>query len=162
MNFDPEAFTFKNDFYRAGVEFEANADFDVQIGGKVPASRLPIDPVKLEFQLRRVRLISILFGELKALLAAADLGAGSEVATCEGRRRIWEQIHHLTPEQQQYFDALVDEHDSQPEEKPYRDQLRPMFCALLTSEDWQAIADAATGAMRDRLLQQVTEYSNVA
>jgi len=37
-----------------------------------------------------------------------------------------------------------------------------MFCALLTSEDWQAIADAATGTIRDRLLQQVTEHSNVA
>lgn len=162
MNFDPQAFTFKNDFYRKGVEFEASADFDVQIGGKLPSSPSSIDPVKLEFQLRRVRLISILFGELKALLSAADLGAGSEAAICEGQRRIWERIHHLTPEQQQYFDGLVDEHDNQAEEKTYRIQLRSMFCTLLTSEDWQAIADAATETMRDRLLQQVTEGSNVA
>lgn len=162
MTFDPDAFTFKNDWYRAGVEFEANADFDVQIGGKVPSSPSSIDPVKLKFQLRRVRLISILYGELKSLLSTADLGAGSEAATCEGRRRVWERIHHLTPEQQQYFDALVDEHDSQPEEKPYRAQLRPMFCALLTSEDWQAIADAALGAIHDHFFQQIAVRSDVA
>jgi len=162
MTIDPNAFTFDDDWYREGVEFEAKANFDIQIGGKAPLSHPSFDPARLAFRFWQVRLISILYGELRSLLEEVDVGAGYEAATCEGQRRTWERIQSLTPEQQQYFDALVDEHDSQSEEKPYRAQLRPMFCTLLTPEDWQAIADAITGAMRDRLLQQVTEHSNVA
>jgi len=37
-----------------------------------------------------------------------------------------------------------------------------MFYALLTPDNWQAIADAATEAMRDRLLQQIAVRSDVA
>jgi len=162
MNFDPQAFTFKNDFYREGVEFEANADFDVQIGGTVPSSPPSMDPEKLEVQLRRVRLISILYGELRSLLSETDLGAGANAALCEGRRLVWERIQHLTPQQQQYFDALVDEQDSQPQQKPYRAQLRSMFCSLLTPNDWQAIANAAAREIHERLLQQATIQSDVA
>lgn len=162
MSIDPNAFTFDDDWYREGVEFEAKANFDIQIGGKAPPSHPSFDPERLAFRFWQVRLISILYGELRSFLEDVDVGAGYEAATCEGQRRIWERIQNPTPEQQQYFDALVDEHENQPEHKPYRAQLRPVFCALLTPEDWQAIADTATGTIRDRLLQQVTERSNVA
>jgi len=162
MTFDWETFTYDDAWLQEAVEIEAKANFDIQIGGKVLPSPPSFDPAKLAIRFRQVRLVSILYGELKLLLEASNLGAGYEAATCEGQRRIWERIQNPTPEQQQYFDALVDEQDSQPEEKPYHAQLRPMFCALLTSEDWQAIADATTGAVCDRLLQQVTKRSNVA
>lgn len=162
MTFDWKTFTADNAWLQAAVEIEAKANFDIQIGGKVPPSPPSFDPAKLAGRFRQVQLVSILYRELESLLEASNLGAGHEAAICAGQRQIWERLQCLTPEQQQYFDALADEHDSQTEHKSYHTELRPIFRAILTPEDWQMITDAATEAIRDRLLQQITERNNVA
>jgi len=71
------------DWLRAAVQAEEEYGGDIQIGGKPPVKK-PIDPIKLKEQLDRVRIYSLLFGELKRLLAEVDFGSGTEAAYTTG------------------------------------------------------------------------------
>jgi uncharacterized damage-inducible protein DinB len=79
-----------------------------------------------------------------------NLGAGTEAAITEGRRRIRQRLSHLTDQQQAYFDALVDEDQLQPLEKPLRAQLKSVIHSLLSASDWDVIGQAATDAIQNQ------------
>jgi hypothetical protein len=115
------------------------------IGAGFPAysyDSQPVDPEKLRLAMKKVRLKSILFTELKVLIGSADLGAEmEEAAILEGRRRIRQQLSHLTVEQQSFFDALVEE-DS-----------KAKLYSLLSPNDWSAILEAATNALQNQWVE---------
>lgn len=152
MSFDWENFTYDAPWLREAVQLEAEASCDIQIGSKAAnASIRAIEPSHLQTQLIQVKLQSLLFGELRALLVEADLGAGMEAAFTEGRRRIRARLQQLTPEQHQYFKALIAEDSSSTEARSLRQEL----CSLLDQADWQQIAQTATEIIQAHLFEQV-------
>lgn len=83
-----------------------------EIGAGFPAYSQhpqPVTPAQAKAVIRRVRLQSMVLSELAELIQSVNLGAGTEAAITEGRRRIRQHLAHLTDQQQAYFDALVDE-----------------------------------------------------
>lgn len=155
MPFDWETFTYDRDWLQTAVQLEEASEQDLQIGVQ-PSRPLAIEPTQLQTQLKRVKLLSILFGELRHLLEQADLGAGTEAALVQGRRFIQARLSQLSLEQQEFFEALLAEAEANSVEKPLRSQLHQRLCSLLTESDWQEIAQAATSSIQAHLLQQIT------
>lgn len=108
----------------------------------------PVDPERLKSAMRQVRLQSILFSELEVFMEKANLGAGTEAAIAEARRRIRQQLTQLTDEQQWFFDALVAEDQLPPSERSLRPQLQSKLHSLLTPADWDAIGKVASEAIQ--------------
>jgi hypothetical protein len=155
MPFDWETFTYDRDWLQTAVQLEEASEQDLQIG--VQTSRpIAIEPTQLQTQLKRVKLLSILFGELRHLLERADLGSGTEAALVQGRQFIQARLSQLSLEQQEFFEALLAEAEANSAEKPLRSQLHQMLCSLLTESDWQEIAQAAMSSLQAHLLEQIT------
>lgn len=155
MPFDWETFNYDQNWLQEAIQLEAASEQDVQIGGVCTSRPLSIDSTQLQDQLKRVKLLSILFSELRDLLERANLGSGTEAALTQGRQSIQVRIAQLSPEQQEYLEALLAEEEANPAEKPLRSQLNLMLCSLLTESDWQGIAQAAMNSIQTRLLEQV-------
>jgi len=138
---------------RAAAQAETECGFDIQIGGRMPERR-PIDPIKLKEQLDRVRLYSLLFGELKRLLAEVDFGSGTEAAYTQGRRLIIERMQSLSLEQETALNqVLADSATVLPTQ--IQAQLRQQLYLLLNEADWQQITATASAAVESKLLKQV-------
>lgn len=142
------------DFMREMVQ--AEDECMGMIGAGFPAYSYdspPVDPEKLQLAMKKVRLKSILFTELRVLISSADLGAGTEAAITEGRRLIRKQLGQLTAEQQSFFDALVEEDALKLEEQPLRAQVKAKLYSLLPPADWNAILEAATNALQTQWVE---------
>src|SRR6476469_2977943 len=126
MSFDWKTFNYDQDWLREAIQLEAEFEQDVQIG--VHTSRpFSIELTQLQDQLKRVKLLSILFRELRHLFERANLGSGTESALDLGRQLIQARLSQLNSEQQEYFEALLAEEEANPAEKPLRSQLKPML-----------------------------------
>ncbi|MEP0914765.1 hypothetical protein NDI45_28085 [Leptolyngbya sp. GB1-A1] len=121
----------------------------------------PVTPAQSSSVLRTVRLQSIVLTTFTELIQTVNLGGGTEAAIAEGRRRIRQHLAALTDEQQAYFDALVDEDQQQPNDKPVRAQLKSVIYSLLSDVDWQAIGQAATEAIQTQWIE-FTQASKTA
>jgi hypothetical protein len=143
------------DFLREMVQ--AEDECMGMIGAGFPAysyDSQPVDPEKLRLAMKKVRLKSILFTELKVLIGSAVLGAEvEEAAILEGRRRIRQQLSQLTVEQQSFFDALVEEDSLKLEDQPLRSQVKAKLYSLLSPNDWSAILEAATNALQNQWVE---------
>lgn len=155
MPFDWDTFTYDEAWLRQAVQAEAALECDLQVGGK-PATALSVAWPQLQPQLDQVKILSLLFSELRALLREANLGAGAEAALIKGRLLIQRQLSHLSSEQQAYFDALILEETSASEDRPLRSQLTSVLCQMLSPADWQEIAQAAMTSIQAQILQQVS------
>ncbi|NJR52984.1 MAG: hypothetical protein HC780_28930 [Leptolyngbyaceae cyanobacterium CSU_1_3] len=123
----------------------------VEIGAGFPVysrNPKPVTPAQAKAAMRKVRLQSMVLSTLAELIQSVNLGAGTEAAITEGRRRIRQHLTDLTDEQQAYFDALVDEDQLQSSDKPLRAQLKSVVHSLLSASDWNAIGQAATDAIQ--------------
>lgn len=115
----------------------------------------PVMPTQAAAAMRKVRLQSMVLSDLAELIQSVNLGVGTEAAIAEGRRRIRQRLAHLTDTEQAYFNALVDEDQLQPSDKPLRAQLKSVIHSLLSTSDWSAIGQAAT----DIIQNQWTEFT---
>ncbi len=101
----------------------------------------------------KVRLLSILFAELKIMMNQANLGSGTEAAIVEARQRIHQKLDHLSEEQKKFFDTLVTEELSASASTPIRAQLRAKLSSLLSFTDWNEIGKEATNALQTQLVE---------
>lgn len=141
------------DWLRDAIQAEEEYGGDIQIGG-TPLVKQQIDPLKLQQGRKLIKLYSLLYGELKRLLDEVDFGSGAEAAYTEGRRRIFEQMQSLKPDQQARFDALLTDVGtlSPPQ---LQSQLRQQLYLLLDASDWQTITATALAAVESKLLEQI-------
>jgi hypothetical protein len=142
-----------HEFLREMVTAEDECE---EIGAGFPAysyNPQPVDPEQMKAAIHKVRLLSLLFVELKAMMNQANLGAGTEAAILEARRRIHEKLEYLSTEQRSFFDALVAEDLSTPPNKPIHDQLRTKIVSLLSGDDWDAIGQEAANALQIHFLE---------
>lgn len=138
---------------RSSIQAEAELDYDIQIGGTPPVQK-PVDPIKLKKQLDRVRLYSLLFGELKRLLHEVDFGFGTEAAYTRGRQLVIERMQSLSLEQDVALKQLLSDSAmlSSPELQAH---LRQHIHQLFHRSDWQSMTATALEAVESKLLQQV-------
>ncbi len=139
MQFDWEAFTYEQDWLRATVQLEEKSGQDVQIGIQTSCPST-LEPTQLQIQLKRVKLLSVLFTELRYLLEQQNLGADIEAALVQGRQLVQARAGQLSLEQQEYFETLFIEKEANLVKKLLRPQGNHMLYSLLTELDWQKIA----------------------
>jgi hypothetical protein len=133
------------------------------IGAGFPAYSInpqPIDPEKLRLVMQKVRLQSILFTELEDMMNSVNLGAGTEAAITEARRRIRQQLNQLTAEQQLFFDTLVAEESLQPDDQLLQSQLKARLLSLLSMADWDAVGAAAIDAVQKHWMDFMESVSS--
>ncbi len=161
MPFDWDTFTYDEAWLRQAVQAEVALACDLQVGGN-PATARSIAWPQLQPQLDQIKILSLLFDELRALLRQANLGAGAEAALIKGRLLIQRQLSQLSSEQRAYFDALMLEETSASQDRPLRSQLPTVLCQMLSPADWQEIAQAAMASIQAQILQQVSLQTSVA
>lgn len=149
-----EPITSETDWLRTAVQAETALGCDLQIGGSAPTPTA-IDPTQLQTQLDRVRLYSLLFGELKRLIDEVDFGSGAEAAFTQGRRLIYERLNALTPDQEAALNALMVDSTTRPLSQ-IQTQLRQHLYQLLNEAEWQTITTTAVAVMQSKLIDQVT------
>jgi hypothetical protein len=155
MHFDWDRFTYDEAWLRQAVQTEVDSDWDAQIGANPSLPPKPSAP-QLQAQLRQVKILSLLFQELHALLQQANLGAATEATSIKGRQLIHQQIANLSPQQQAYFEALLEEEKTTLDDRPLRAQLPQVLRNLLSPEDWQEIAQVAMSSIQTHFMEQIS------
>lgn len=155
MHFDWNRFTYNEAWLHQAVQTEVDSDWDAQVGA---STSLPPKPSahQIQAQLRQVKILSLLFQELHALLQQANLGAATEAASVKGRQLIYQQLPHLSPQQQAYFEALLQEEKTTLDDRPLRAQLPQVLRNILSPQDWQEIAQAAMSSIQSHLMEHVS------
>jgi len=102
-----------------------------------------------------VKVLSILLPELKGWLESWHLGRSLEVVYMEAQQCLYRHLRNLTPEQTDWIEALLAEKEQalSDEQKVVRAQAVAMLAQIFTSEDWQAIANAAAQTVSNDILQ---------
>ena len=87
-------------------------------------------------QRRCVRILSILYPELRRWLESWNLGQSFEPVYAEAQRRVYDHVRQLTPEQEQWMDALIEEGDQDLpiEARELRSQVIPFLSSLMTTD----------------------------
>ncbi|NEP15466.1 MAG: hypothetical protein F6J97_01030 [Leptolyngbya sp. SIO4C1] len=142
-------------------------DGSIEAGLDLKAYVEQLDQVPVEaYRLQRwyVRLLSILWPELKTWLQSWNLGLSFEAVYTEAKQRVYQHIKELTPEQTDWMNALLaeDEQRLPVAERQVRAQVVPMLSALLTPEDHQALANIAAQDMAKGVLLQVKAAPSAA
>jgi hypothetical protein len=100
----------------------------------------------------QMRLQSILFGELREWMSHWNLGMALDEALTCARQRVRAHLMEPTEAQQAYFDALLEEDAAKSAHKPVRAQVIQQLQAMLTEEDWGAIAQAAAQSVQKQVM----------
>lgn len=131
---------------------EAGADLKVYVE---QLDQVPAEAHRL--QRWYVRLLSILWPELKTWLQSWDLGLSFDAVHGEAKQRVYQHLKQLTPEQIDWMNALLDEDEQKLPlaDRKVRSQVIPMLASLLTAEDHQALADIAAQDMAKGVLYRV-------
>jgi hypothetical protein len=98
-----------------------------------------------------VQLLSILWPALRTWLQSWDLGLSFDAVYSEAKRRVYEHLKHLTPEQKARMDSLL----AEPDQGTARVQVIPILVSLLTVEDHDALASIAAQGMANGVLLQL-------
>ena len=112
-------------------------------------------PEALQQQRWTMRVLSVLLPKLKGWLESWQLGRSLEVVYLEAQKCLCSHLRNLTPEQTAWIEALlVEKEQALPDEQTViRTQSVTILAQIFTSEDWQAIANAAAQAMANDILQ---------
>ena len=121
----------EEDFVEAGLGLQPYVDL---IQGASPEA--------LRRQRWYVRVLSILLPELKQWLESWQLGRSFEAVYMEAQQRLYRHLEQLTPEQQNWIEALLAEAEQAvpDEQKVVRAQAITWLAQLFSEEDWNALA----------------------
>ena len=145
----------------AQIETEANCDVGAGLDWGPYLANFLTDPHSFH-QLQRLR--SLVLRALRQLLADGKLGIGLEAALAVGKQRLFLRLQQPTPDiQEQLKTVLAEDLQSPPENTSRSDAtqalLQQTIAAVLTADDWDAIAAAA--AIQQHVTQNIAR-SNAA
>lgn len=145
----------EEDFVEAGLGLQPYVDL---IQGASPEA--------LRRQRWYVRVLSILLPELKQWLESWQLGRSFEAVYIETQQRLYKHLEQLTPEQQDWIEALLAEAEQAvpDEQKVIRAQATTWLAQLFSQEDWEDIAAIAAQTIAHdihQLRQQTTTQTVV-
>jgi hypothetical protein len=135
-------------------EDEANCDIGAGYAG-IHLEKMMIDPMYFE-QMRRLQ--SIVLQEFNDLLQGWHLGIGAESAMSHGRKLVLERLQSPSSEvQQQLWSVLVEAETLKGAEQPQprRAEIKTILLQVLTSADWEAIAQVAGNSVQAQVLSQI-------
>ena len=112
-----------------------------------------VTPEAFREQKRQVRALSMLLPVLKQWLASWELGASFEVVYIEAQRLLFQQIQQASAARESWIEALIAAHEQGTREDYSQAQLRKRLAEVLTSENWQALAQVAAQDAKKRVLQ---------
>jgi hypothetical protein len=153
MKLDWETFSYDEEWLRAAASEEERCGVDVEAGvwlaNRQTASA---DPTQLSAMMKTMRLQSILFTELIAWMESWNLGAGLDEAVICARQIVRRHLSHSSEAQQLYFEALLEEDEKAVDPPMLRKRVISQLREMLTQDDWQTIAQAASQAVKQRVM----------
>jgi hypothetical protein len=154
MNFDWQTFNYDDEWLNAAIQLERESGWDGEVGVWLAQRQTaaPATPDQAKSMMVQVRLQSILFGELREWMNHWNLGMALDDALTCARQRVRSHLAEPTEAQQAYFDALLEEDAVKTEHKPVRAQAIQQLQAILTEEDWGAIAQAAAQSVQKQVM----------
>ena len=110
-----------------------------------------VPPEKYQQQLQQVRLLSILWPELKAWIETWDLGLCFAAVYQEAKQRIYAHVAQPTSAQADWLEVLLMEEGQQlpRSAQTVRPQVVAMLSSMLTQADREALAKVAAQEMRN-------------
>jgi hypothetical protein len=140
-----------------GLAVQLEDEYDGAVGagyGGIHLGELMANPAGFT-QMKRVQ--SIVAQELRDLLIVLNLGIGTEAAFICGRKIVMERLAEPEIGVQEQLWAVLAEHDatkgtSAP--RPLRVGVKNILCQVITQEDWEVIAQAASQSIHRHLIEQ--------
>jgi len=147
-----------DDWVRETEAIEAECDGQVEAGLGLESYvdlLKNASPEALQRQRWYVRVLSILLPEMKEWIASWQLGRSWEAVYMEAQQRLYQHMKQLTPEQADWIEALLAEHEQAiPDgQKVLRAQAITWLAQLFSEEDWQAIATTAAQTVANDIRQ---------
>lgn len=137
-----------------------SAQVEVDCGGRIEAglalreyaARLGAPTIE---QLQMVKLQSTLFSALRTWMESWQLGLSFETTYTEARRLIRHRLQHLSSEQNAWAKRLLadPEQNLASDQQSVRSEAIAMLSDLLTTEDWQTLANTAAQGMAVGVLE---------
>ncbi|MBD2121299.1 hypothetical protein [Trichocoleus sp. FACHB-262] len=150
------------------AQMEAAADGQVEAGLAMQAYHRAVQGMDLaqsQAMRQQMQLQSMLFTGLQQWMASWDLGVGFDAAYGMARRLIREHLTTLTPSQQVAVEQMLATVPSSDRlDQLTQGQVVAVLTKLLTSEDWQMVAQAASQSITDQVLnaRQISRNSAAA
>jgi hypothetical protein len=154
MEFDWQTFSYDEEWLNTAVQLEQSSGWDGEVGVWL-SQRQPsavATPNQVQSMMAQVRLQSILFSELQHWISSWNLGMALEDSLNCARRRLRAHLAEPTEVQQAYLTALLAEDAAQPAQLPIRMQAIEQIKAMLTPQDWQAIAQAEAQSIQEQVM----------
>jgi hypothetical protein len=155
VKFDWTNFTYDSEWLREAVRIENDCGGEVGAGyGGLHLGELMANPSGFTSM---KRLQSIVARELRDLLTELNLGIGTEAAFICGRKIMMERLAEPAIEvQEQLWAVLAEDEATKGTDmpKPLRAEVKHILWQVLTTEDWEAIAQAVNQSMHRHLIQQ--------
>jgi hypothetical protein len=134
----------------ARLEDEANCDIGAGRDWGDQLGKMLANPAGY-YQHERLR--TLVFRELRQLLAESDLGVGLKAAQSVGKALIIQRLRSPSTEIQNQLMAVLDEDQASAQDIPLsasaRESLRQTIQAVLLPEDWETISTAAASALQE-------------
>jgi hypothetical protein len=155
VKFDWTNFTYDSEWLREAVRTEDDCGGEVGAGyGGLHLGEMMANPSSFTSM---KRLQSIVARELRDLLTELNLGIGTEAAFICGRKIVMERLAEPAIEvQEQLWAVLAEDEATKGTDmpKPLRAEVKHILWQVLTTEDWEAIAQAVNQSMHRHLTQQ--------
>jgi hypothetical protein len=162
MKFDWTNFTYDSEWLREAVRIEDECGGEVGAGyGGLHLGEMMTNPSGFTSM---KRLQSIVARELRNLLTELNLGIGTEAAFICGRKIVMERLAEpAIAVQEQLWAVLAEDEATKGTDtpKPLRAEVKHILSQMMTPEDWETIAQAASQSVHRHLIQQ-SQTLNVA
>lgn len=115
-----------------------------------------VSPEQYRRQRWQVRLLSILWPELKSWLQTWDLGLSFDTVYQEAKQRVYVHLKQPTPAQTDWLNALLAEENQKlpSTERTLQRQVISRLSSLLTAEDYKALSEIAARDMAAGVMQR--------
>ena len=134
---------------RESARIETECDGQIEAGLVVKAYAIAkYDPANADIRRemkRQVRVQSLLFSELKRWMTEWDIGVSFEATCTEARQLVRSHLKQPTPALKGWIEDVFAEDNKAQEliDKPSQAQSRVQLVLMLTSDDWENLANVA-------------------
>ena len=150
---------------RESARIETECDGRIEAGLAMKAyAAAKYDPANADTRRemkRQVRVQSLLFSELKRWMAEWDIGVSFEATYTEARQLVRSHLEQPTPALKGWVEAVFAEDNKAQElvDKSSQAQVRTQLVLMLTSDDWENLANVAAESAACVVSARVFEVS---
>lgn len=152
---------------RESARIEAECDGRIEAGLAMKAyAEAKYDDSRSEVRKvmrRQMRVQSILFSELRRWMEEWEIGRSFEATYTEARQLVRSHLKQPTPELKDWVEAVLAEDDSVQEliDPPIRAQARAQLSRMMTTQDWETLAQVAANVAANLASASVLRVSQL-